>query len=69
MSKRTELNKGQSVQRKAVRRASRGNFWVPTTNTNNANTHGKVYKNVKAVKFTGMTPQAYALAKLRRKKK
>ncbi len=66
MSKRTQENKGQSVQRKAQRVASRGNFWAPVTNTN---PHGKVYKNVKPVRFTPMEPLVAAMAKMARKKK
>jgi len=66
MSKRTQLNKGQSAVRKAIKKTLRGNFWVPTTNTT---LRGRVYKNVKPVRFTPMEPLAAMIAKMARKKK
>lgn len=66
MSKRTQQNKGQSTLRKAERVSSKGNFWVPTTTKSSG---GKMYKSIKAVRFTPMQPMAAMIAKELRKQK
>lgn len=66
MSKRTQQKKGQSTLRKVERVSSKGNFWVPTTTEASG---GKVYRNVKAVRFTPMEPMAAAIARELRKQK